>query len=578
MPSQRDDAERKRLRMEFQQIRVLREAFGAVPDRKFLPEVFQGYATDGKVAESAERVATIRTTRQAFAHGLSPSAGHWALELDKEYARLLAIAAADAKELPSLILDRITPSSPIESDVHYLICLARLPAPRDDELTKRTARALIALHHKLRDAEAIPSRHWPIRVGEIYRTLVERDPALPQAVADESKFDLPEQTLFIEQAEPVRRGALAKALIGRIVAAGKEDWTPELLTVLRYVPREEAVVHLREQWDEPALRDAATRELATNPEPADREKFLAALSGYDPGVIRAALAALKQTTPQNYAAPAGESAALLSAIRGAIATPNAADLRQEAVALLTAWNGLPQPAPEPPQSKPAEIYREYFVWFRKTHPDEAAQLDANSADAEAWTKRLTTIPFDTADCATRQESFRDVAMRPLSCRSRPSRSRSERRLVSLHTRRFADGDRRPQQRRGADVSDQVDFDARRQDDDRHRNLRIAGNDDGRHRPRRGGAIARRHACDDPAGAQFVDADRIIQSRVRTRRRRSVPLLARFEISRKPNSKVVFGARMRIARHNQPGVTNNSNGFRGNDDADAQNKATIRERR
>jgi glucose/arabinose dehydrogenase len=80
-------------------------------------------------------------------------------DFDRELSRMLAIIGAGDADLFQRVIDKVTPSSDPVEDIHYLIVLARMTAPRTPATTTAIAKALLRLDRKFSD------RRTPRRTG-----------------------------------------------------------------------------------------------------------------------------------------------------------------------------------------------------------------------------------------------------------------------------------------------------------------------------------------------------------------------------------------------------------------------------
>src|SRR5262249_36529698 len=137
---------------------------------------------------SDARALTVAALRRAF-----PS-GH--ADLDRELSRTLAVLEDDDPATLAKVADRLTAGSHPVEDLHYLIVLARLKAPRTPAITARVAAALLALGRKLEERRLNRDSHWPLRVAEPHAGLVQRDPRLNEAMLSHPEFGRPDHALF----------------------------------------------------------------------------------------------------------------------------------------------------------------------------------------------------------------------------------------------------------------------------------------------------------------------------------------------------------------------------------------------
>src|SRR6516165_3169954 len=92
--------------------------------------------------------------------------------------RTLAVLEDNDPNTLRKIADQLSANSDPVEDLHYLIVLARLGAPRPAAITSRVAAALLALDRKLTEGHRNRDRHWPLRVAELHAELARKDPRL----------------------------------------------------------------------------------------------------------------------------------------------------------------------------------------------------------------------------------------------------------------------------------------------------------------------------------------------------------------------------------------------------------------
>ncbi len=307
-------------------VRQLQIELGDVPNWPVKPEVFVGYS-----AAHSSRPAEIDQVLEKLANRFPFDVP----EIDVEVGRLFSMANIDDQTLVAKVASRCTAESSLEQDIHYLIVLSRLTGERHDQVTSKTASALALLHHKLAARGDIPSRNWPLRVGELFDELCKKDDTLAPAVAEQDKFGLPEHSLFVSKMSGDVQLHAARKLLDKINAAG-DEWDTDLLAALKILPADELRPHLLEKFNEPALRDAIALILAESPTADTRAHLVEALSSVQPNVVRRSAAGLLQlngkTTPE-------EIGRALTALRQQTLSPNEAATRQALTLLLRKWTG-----------------------------------------------------------------------------------------------------------------------------------------------------------------------------------------------------------------------------------------------
>jgi len=366
-------------------VRQIERRLGDLPVFSAKPEVFVGYSVNDSVAAKS---LGNRAGRQFAQH--YPFQNN---NLNREVARLLGILEVDEPRLPHWIITSLTAESRLEDDIHYLIVLARLPAARSNDVTAATARALALLHHKLAARGDIPSRNWPLRIGELFEELCNKDAKLAEAVINDDKFGLPEHSLFVSKMTGVLQARAARKLLAAVNRSGA-DWDTDLVSTLAVLPRDELRPHLREHWDDAALRDSIALVLAESPAEDSRALLIEALSSVQPNIVRAVADGLLKLDSD---ASGEEIAAALAALRRQTLAPNEKTTRQAITVLLQRWTGQAIDIEESKRTNLAAAYRPWFDWFAAEFPDEAKKLNTFAGDLESWQKRLAEIDWSTGD-------------------------------------------------------------------------------------------------------------------------------------------------------------------------------------
>jgi putative heme-binding domain-containing protein len=304
-------------------------------------------------------------------------------DLDRELSRVLAMIGADDPKTLRKVADKLTPdSSPIE-DVHYLIVLARLRAPRPKEVTERTAAALLALDAKLTKTKQNRDTNWPLRMAEVHAELAKKDPALNAALLASADFGRPDHALFT-RAPGFDRAAAAERFLARSKADPEYAWNAEVVGLLGALPPEKALPVLRGLWGEHGLEEAILPLLARSPKEEDRARLRQGLGSAQPATVKLCVEALDKLPGK---ANADETLDLLLALRRLPPDKEQAPLRDRLVARLQSATGQ--------KLTDADAWRD---WYVKEHPDKAAKLaDPDGVDVAAWDKRLSGIDWDRGD-------------------------------------------------------------------------------------------------------------------------------------------------------------------------------------
>jgi putative heme-binding domain-containing protein len=314
-------------------------------------------------------------------------------DLDRELSRTLAALEDDDPGMFAKVVERFQAASHPVEDIHYLIVLARLRAPRSAALTKQVAAALLGLDRKLTQRHANRDRNWPLRMAEVYVELARKDPGLHAAMLGDPDFGRPDHALFARSP-----GFNKTQAAEHFLACAQNDvdftWTPALVDLLGSLPDERTLPVLRQLWGKAGLDAAILPQLARQPQAADREKFLEGLNSPQLAIIRRCLDALQKLPPRNDAA---QVLALIQCLRSLPDGREEKPLRDRLVQYLRQVTG---------QEKLADDKQAWLDWFAKTHPDLAARLgNADGVDVRGWNQRLGRLDWSEGDLQRGQAVF-----------------------------------------------------------------------------------------------------------------------------------------------------------------------------
>jgi putative membrane-bound dehydrogenase-like protein len=364
-------------------VRLMELCLGDINTAPMNSDVYAGYTLNSPPEIVA---AEARQWSERLATGFPARDNNLNLEL----ARLLATLGTADPSLIGRITDRCTANTPPQQDLHYLICLSRLPGERSAAATERTALALARLQLKMQQQELFVSRNWPLRVGEAVAELYEHDFKLAAAVVACPDFKLPIQALLARPMPAEQQQAAARKLIRAAQeSAGQARGTEDLVTIVAGLPDDEAFGALRSAWDDYSLRDAIIAILRRAPQEVDRGRFVESLGAVQASTVETAAAALEKLggAPQPE-----ELVAAFAALKQACLTPEQRNLRQSLVKLLITWTQQNITVDDPGKGEVAALYRPWFDWLAQAHPDAAARLESRgSVDVAAWQERLPLI-------------------------------------------------------------------------------------------------------------------------------------------------------------------------------------------
>jgi putative heme-binding domain-containing protein len=367
-------------------VRVAQLSLGGFVAREALGTVWEGYTPRQDPGADA---ALLRKTRAALRRAYP--AGH--ADLDRELSRTLAVLEDDDPATLAKVAGRLgSDSHPVE-DLHYLIVLARLKAPRPAEVTAKVAAALLALDRKLEARRLNRDRHWPLRVVELYARLARQDPRLNETLLAHPEFGRPDHVLFTRVPGFDRRRA-AETFLKR--AASDEDyrWDTALVRLVGELPPERSLPVLRGLWGKAGLNEALLPLLARHPRPADRGKFVGGLSSPQQAVVRVCLEALRKLPDK---ADGAEILALLQALNRLPPERASDSLRTALAGQLAGVTG---------QTKSGTDRQAWAAWFRKAYPALAARLDnPDGVDVAAWEGRLAKLDWSKGDAGRGRAVF-----------------------------------------------------------------------------------------------------------------------------------------------------------------------------
>jgi putative membrane-bound dehydrogenase-like protein len=305
-------------------------------------------------------------------------------ELDRELSRTLAMFADDDPRALDKVIARLTPDSDPLDDIHYLIVLARLTAPRTAAVTRTTAEALLDLDRKLTARTINRDRNWPLRIAELQAELARKDPDLNTLLVADADFPRPANVLFTRCSGFDRRRA-AERFYGRAEKTFDFAWNAELVQLMGELPADKYLPVLRVLWLRGGLEEAILPVLARHPESDDRDKFLAGLRSPQLAQAAVCLDALEKLPP---ATDPAEAFALVRVLRSLGDSKAEAPVRDRVTRRLQKLTGQAHGSDR----------AAWTAWLTKAHPDLAAKLGgADGVDVEGWRKRLAGIDWPAGD-------------------------------------------------------------------------------------------------------------------------------------------------------------------------------------
>jgi putative heme-binding domain-containing protein len=365
-------------------VRLVQMALGRLTAPRVAGTVWEGYTLRlGTRPDLPEDL--LSALRKAF------PAGH--PDLDRELARTLAMLEDGDPATLGKVIERFSATSEPVEDIHYLIVLARLRAPRSTAITARTASALLALDRKLAERHLKRDRHWPLRIAELHVELARKDPALNAALLAHHEFGRADHALFALTPGFDRRRA-AEVFLERGRHQAEYPWNAALVEILSALPEQQTLPVFRSLWGKAGLDAVLLPSLARHPEADDRDKFIQGLASPQLPLIRLSLEALQKLPPRQ------EGTEMLALIRALGCLPESSEgkhLRRVIIGYLIQITG---------QKRLGTDRQAWTAWFCKTYPDLAVRLtNPDGVDVAAWDRRMAKLDWTGGDAQRGQVVF-----------------------------------------------------------------------------------------------------------------------------------------------------------------------------
>ena len=274
------------------------------------------------------------------------------------------------------------PSSTLESDQHFLLCLAQMKGNRSAKATERIATALVDLPAKYAKVVAKPSDQVPAVLDAMTKRLLDLDPNLEKAILDHPRFGQDgHEPLVARFSDKIRLAATRK------LVKGVTEWSPELvgLVAANYEPTE-AISVLRPLLTEPRLADPILLYLA---EKGDRrDDFVRALGSSQAKVVETGATRLVGTEKPADA----ELVAAVKAIRRFSDPKTDKSVRASLEKLLVSWTGQ-----KIAETEPAKVNDAWTDWFVKSHAGGDKLLGMSGASTAKWMQRIAKLDFESGD-------------------------------------------------------------------------------------------------------------------------------------------------------------------------------------
>ncbi|MDA0588242.1 MAG: c-type cytochrome [Planctomycetota bacterium] len=379
--------------LKLEAVRLMQMGLGDLAPVGRVKPVFEGYAPAIDLTE-VERELDLHRIRLAE---LFPTGND---RLDFELARLLAMLEPFNAELLTRVLAKITTESHPTADLHYLIVAARLPASRDKAHREKTASAFVAIERKMKERKLNQDSNWEPRLKELYKTLIDHDPLLPDAIVAEAGFGLPGHVLFMSHIPGELLDTAIDAFAKQVAVDKAYPWSNDVVFVFGESQKPEHRELIRSLYDEHFnVRGAVQVVLSGKPEETDRSKFLDGLDSSQLEILTACLDALEKLPP---AKDESQIVALTRCLRRLGSDKSEFPARQRVVSLLRAATGQSFGFVDGPSgfNRQQDAVDRWSNWVSGTFPNAAAEIEgASSQDLAALKSLLADVDWSAGDTA-----------------------------------------------------------------------------------------------------------------------------------------------------------------------------------
>jgi putative membrane-bound dehydrogenase-like protein len=377
--------------LKLEAVRLMQMGLGDLTPVGRVKPVFEGYAAALDLTK-VERELDPYRIRLAE---LFPTGDE---RLDFELARLLAMLEPFNAELLTKVLAKMTAETHPTDDLHYLIVAARLPASRDKAHREKTASAFVAIERKLKERKLNQDSNWEPRLKELYKTLVDHDALLPDAIVAEAGFGLPGHVLFMSHIPGELLDTGIDAFAKQVEVDDEYSWSNDVVFVFGESRKPEHRELIRSLYDENfSVRGAVQVVLSGKPEEKDRSKFLDGLDSSQLEILSACLDALEKLTPSK---DESQIVALTRCLRRLGADKSEFPARQRVVGLLRAATGQNFGFVDGPSgfNRQQEVIDRWSKWISEQFPESAADIvGASSQDLDALKSLLADVDWSAGD-------------------------------------------------------------------------------------------------------------------------------------------------------------------------------------
>ena len=383
-------------------VRLLQLTLGDMGPGPERPPVFDGYASSLNLEEFERELDPLRVQlAELFPTG--------APLLDDELIRLFAMITTFNGKVIDAICNGLTPTSDPVDDIHRLVALARCPMTHSVKQRDQIISALVDLEEKMALRNLAQDASWVDRIKEMWLKLALADRYLAPAVVSHPKFGRPGHTIFLNQMPPELLPAARTAMATMITNVIDYAWNNDVVFALGDSddPAHQALI--QKQFDNFPVRGAVLVVLSRNPDPADRDKFVAGLEWSQTEVQSACLSALEKLGPNDQPK---EQIALLKGLRRLGADEGEYVAREHVVKLLQRNNdqSFPFVTGKPghrPQPETVDLWTKWIVFRFKE--EATAELGGNNVELTQLKTILAESDRESGDVKRGAELFKSRA-------------------------------------------------------------------------------------------------------------------------------------------------------------------------
>jgi len=378
--------------------RILQMGLGDLnPEGEDHPGVFAGYSSRVDLTSKKAELKPLETELlQIYPTKLSI--------IDTELERVIAmIQPADPQFLARLLQQITEESHPVE-DIHRLIVIGRLPAPRTQIQTQQIADSLLRLELKIRARGLQQDSSWSDRIMEMSDALVQQDNQLPLAILSSRLLGEPGHVPFVQLLPEKQLVPCARVFLERVLENPEYRWTPDLVFLLGATGSPSVKNLLRTKFSDLSLQSAILASLAETPEEQDRKYFLAGLHSDTVETMQLCVETLHFLSPS---AAAEENVILVSTIRKLGATGEERQIRDQTVELLRRNFGVKDSYILGKDGDPQQAAISWWIKdIERRFPNEfSASLQANADSLDQLRSRLSGIPWDRGNAHQGEKLF-----------------------------------------------------------------------------------------------------------------------------------------------------------------------------